>query len=167
MNQLVALPNPGVAWEKAPGRLITVMAVMPQTDALDGPPEAGEIVVAQAQELRAPSARRWLPWENRALAQGDEELRDYAAQLVRQADGIREGSKRAARVASLMSPYTFSEPVLAAVQLLRQDWTMRHRPTGNLWRAEWSDLSPAGVLLLNQMHVAYVRSPWLLTLVDE
>lgn len=56
-----------------------------------------------------------------------------------------------------------STSLVQATRMGSTERTLRSTKTGEYWTADWTDLTPAGVLLLHQIHTCFMRPPALIT----
>jgi hypothetical protein len=160
-NDLVKFPDLGDSWEDVDGPGMYVLAVLLRRDEPDHcAVGAGITVMRPKGKLLTPAGPIWPTSQSR----------DYDTGLIEAAAGLFEekGERAKATVMRAQVPESdLSVQVLQATQMGSTARTIRSTKTGDHWQAEWSDLTPAGILHLHQINTCFMRSPLLLTFLGD
>lgn len=161
-NDLVNFPAPGDEWEGMPdGPGMYVLAVLPRWLGPDICTTGSAIsILRPAGTLLTPVQPLW----------PTEESREYDARMIEEAARLFEegGEMLKASVMRAQFPATdLSVEVLHATHMGSMRHTLKSKETGDYWQADWDDLTPCGILLMNQVNTCFGRSPLLLTFLGD
>jgi hypothetical protein len=160
-NDLVKFPDDGGGWERVSGPGMYVLAVMPRL------PEPDACAVGAAITLLRPHGRLLTPappmWPT-------DESRAYDAGLLEEAAKLFEERGERAKAAVMRAQFPIMDLSVEFSHVTHMgsiERTLVDQETREYWQADWKDLTPAGILLLHQVHTCFVRPPVLLTFLGE
>lgn len=160
-NDLVKFPKPGNEWMSVRGPGMYVLAVLPRNPTVD------PCAVGCAITLLRPQGK--LLTEGVTLWPTDD-ARKYDADLIEQAAKLFEERGEGAKAAVMRAQFPITDLSVELVQATRMGATgrtLKNRETEEYWQAQWSDLTPAGILHLHQINTGFMRSPLILTFLGE
>lgn len=159
-NKLIRFPRTGKEWERVGEGGMYVIAYLERPHSQRDPCTIDSAINLMRPKAGAGTGSLW----------GSEEAYLYGRRLVEDAALLLEKQGQRMKAEPIRANVTFEElsvEMVFAAQMGATGRILKNRETGQLWQAQWSDLTPSGTLLLHQVHTCWMQPPQLITLLGE